>query len=204
VVANLKRAVAHKRANGIRCTIGAQALLLPENADEIETLAKVCRDEIGLDYLVVKPYSQHKYSLTHLYEKVNYENYLAMEARFEGFSTPEFDLVFRSHTMKKYVEADDKRYKTCNATPFSWAYVMADGAVYGCSAYLLDQRFDYGNMMEQSFQSVWQSEKRRANFRYVRHELDIRECRKNCRMDEVNRYLDRLTGGQPVEHVNFI
>jgi radical SAM protein with 4Fe4S-binding SPASM domain len=81
---------------------------------------------------------------------------------------------------------------------------MADGAVYGCSAYLLDQRFDYGNMMEQSFQSVWQSEKRRANFRYVRHELDIRECRKNCRMDEVNRYLDRLTGGQPVEHVNFI
>jgi len=204
VVANLKRAVAHKRSQGIHCTIGAQALLLPENADEIETLARVCRDEIGLDYLVVKPYSQHKYSLTHLYEKVNYENYLAMEERFEDFSTEGFDLVFRSHTMKKYVESDDKRYKKCNATPFSWAYVMADGALYGCSAYLLDERFDYGNLMEKPFKEIWQGERRQANFHHVRKDLDIRECRKNCRMDEVNRYLDRLMGGHPVEHVNFI
>ena len=105
VVGNLKRAVAAKRANNINCTIGAQTLLLPENADEIEQLAILCRDEIGLDYLVVKPYSQHKFSTTHLYEKVNYKNYIGMEQRFEGFSTDEFQLVFRSNTMKKYVEA---------------------------------------------------------------------------------------------------
>lgn len=203
VVGNLKRAVAAKRANNINCTIGAQTLLLPENADEIEQLAILCRDEIGLDYLVVKPYSQHKFSTTHLYEKVNYKNYIGMEQRFEGFSTDDFQLVFRSNTMKKYVEAEGERYSKCNATPFAWAYVMADGQVYGCSAYLLDERFAYGNMMEQSFKDVWQSDKRRENFRYVRHDLDINDCRKNCRMDEVNRYLDKLTAGN-VEHVNFI
>ncbi len=204
VVGNLKRAVERKRAQNIDCTIGAQTLLLPENAHEIERLAKVCRDEIGLDYLVVKPYSQHTFSLTHLYEKVNYQNYIKMEEQFEGFSTDAFQLVFRSHTMKKYVESEDQRYKKCNATPFSWAYVMADGAVYGCSAYLLDERFDYGNLMEKSFKDIWQGDKRRENFKYVRNDLNIKECRKNCRMDEVNRYLDKLTGGRPVEHVNFI
>lgn len=204
VVGNLKKVVKRKREGGFACTVGAQTLLLPENADEIRRLATVCRDEIGLDYLVVKPYSQHMFSNTHLYEKVNYNAYLNMEEQLSGMSTDTFQLVFRSHTMKKYVESEAQRYKKCNATPFSWAYVMADGQVYGCSAYLLDDRFAYGNLMENSFQHVWQSDKRRENFRFVRHDLDIKDCRKNCRMDEVNRYLNRLTGGQPVEHVNFI
>jgi radical SAM protein with 4Fe4S-binding SPASM domain len=203
VIDNLKRAVKHKRDHGIDCTIGAQTLLLPENAHEIETLAKLCRDEIGLDYLVVKPYSQHMFSETHMYENVDYKNYFDLADKFENFNTEGFNVVFREHTMRKYVEDPAQRYTKCNATPFTWAYIMADGAVYGCSAYLLDKRFEYGNIQEQSFKDVWQSERRRENFQFVRHGLDIKDCRRNCRMDEVNRYLFRLQEGK-IAHVNFI
>lgn len=201
VIGNLKRAVAAKREKNLSCVIGAQALLLPENADEMGRLAEICRDEIGLDYLVVKPYSQHLSSETHIYEGIDYKPLLALAEKFETYNTKNFNVVFRGHTMKKYTETD--RYQKCYATPFVWGYIMADGSVYGCSAYLLDQRFDYGNINEQSFQEIWQGKKREESFHFIRHKLDIKECRKNCRMDEVNRYLHRLQDA-PVPHVNFI
>lgn len=201
VVSNLKRAVQEKKAKNIDCTIGAQILLLPENQHEIEKLALLCRDEIGLDYLVVKPYSQHLFSLTRVYESLTYDSQLILADQLEKLNTPEFSVIFRKHTMKKYSE--NTPYTRCHATPFLWGYIMANGSFYGCSAYLLDERFHYGNINEQTFQEIWHSEKRKQNFHYIRHELDIRECRKNCRMDEVNRYLFKVMD-HPVKHVNFI
>ena len=201
VIDNLKRAVAAKREMNLTCVLGAQSLLLPENSEEMARLAELCRDEIGLDYLVVKPYSQHLLSETHRYEDIDYAPHLKMAERLKSYNTENFKVVFRGHTMRKYAEAD--RYGKCYATPFVWAYIMADGSVYGCSAYLLDKRFDYGNINEQSFQAIWEGKKREQNFEFIRHALDIRECRRNCRMDEVNRYLHSILESS-VPHVNFI
>lgn len=203
VIENLKKTVDYKNKNKLTCTIGAQALLLPENANEIEELIKLCKYEIGLDYLVIKPYSQHLSSETTIYDNVDYKKYIHLGDNFKHYSDDNFELVFRSHTMKKYIEPSENRYKKCSATPFAWAYIMADGELYGCSAYLLDKRFAYGNIMKNSFKDVWQGEKRKENFFFVKNKLNIIECRKNCRMDEVNRYLDRLQNNK-VLHKNFI
>lgn len=203
VIANLKRAVAQKKAQGLNCTIGAQSLLLPENMDEMETLARICRDEIGLDYLVVKPYSQHRFSETQVYSELDYSKLIHLGEKLAAYNTDSFQVVFRGHTMRKTLEKQAPRYPRCYATPFVWAYLMANGALYGCSAYLLDQRFEYGNINQSSFRDIWQSEKRRDNFHFIRNELDIGECRLNCRMDEINRYLHRIDQNL-VPHVNFI
>jgi MoaA/NifB/PqqE/SkfB family radical SAM enzyme len=203
VLANLKRMVEARRNGGYSCVLGAQILLLPENAAEVETLARICRDEIGLDYLVVKPYSQHTFSVTHAYQNINYQSYAELRSQLEGLNTDRFSVIYRENTMKKHDEGEEHRYKRCYATPAFWAYIMSTGAVYGCSAYLLDPRFEYGNINESLFCEVWEGKARHKNFCYVREELDIHECRLNCRMDEVNRYLDRLVK-QDVQHVNFI
>lgn len=203
VITNLKRLVAARAADGFDCTLGAQIILLPENAAEVETLARLCRDEIGLDYLVVKPYSQHASSVTHEYEGVDYLGYDELRHRLEILNTESFSVIYRGNTMQKHDAGGVGRYNQCHATPFFWAYVMSTGAVYGCSAYLLDQRFEYGNINDSSFVDIWQGDRRRENLRFIREDLDIGNCRLNCRMDEVNRYLDRLIKGN-VTHVNFI
>ena len=61
----------------------------------------------------------------------------------------------------------------------------------------------YGNITNNTFQQIWQGEKRKNNFHYVLNELDISECRINCRMDEANRYLYKLKNNS-IPHINFI
>lgn len=202
VVSNLKRLVEEKRGGRTNCTIGVQCLLLPENEGELDDLIKLCRDDIGTDYLVIKPYSQHKYSNTRIYQNIDYSSHAQLGEYLEKYNTDSFNVVFRGNAVEKYSQDEGLRYKKCHATPFFWSYIMADGSVYGCSAYLLDDKFCYGNINSQSFKEIWEGEKRRENYFYVKNELDISDCRRNCRMDEVNRYLDKLVSKVP--HVNFI
>tara|TARA_B100000035_G_scaffold309144_1_gene314905 strand:- start:82 stop:1185 length:1104 start_codon:yes stop_codon:yes gene_type:complete len=203
VIENLKNLVTEKKSRSLNCTIGVQILLLPENKDEIEQLVLLARDEIGLDYVVVKPYSQHKFSETRIYEGIDYSSFSLMGRHLSAHETGTFKVVFRGETIRKLNEGPESRYKKCHATPFFWAYVMADGAVYGCSAYLLDEKFKYGNLHDSSFKEIWEGEGRRRSLEFVQNHLDISDCRINCRMDEVNRYLDNLANNT-VAHVNFI
>ncbi len=203
VIENLRRAVRIREELGAPCTLGAQCLLLPENADEIADLARLCRDDLGIDYLVVKPYTHNPAGLTRRYRDLDYRAYADLGSRLRPLSSERFHVIFRERTLRHYLEAPEARYPACGATPFFAASIMADGAVYSCQAHLLNPRFHLGNILESSFQEVWEGEGRRANWLYVRHELDLRTCRRNCRMDKVNRYLDRLRR-DPVPHVNFI
>ncbi|MCB9554710.1 MAG: radical SAM protein [Deltaproteobacteria bacterium] len=201
VVRNLGRMIKRREQTKTDCTVGAQCLLLPENAAELKTLATICRDT-GIDYLVVKPYSQHLMSNTRRYEAIDYRNFLELERELEALSTDSFSVVFRRRTMEKHI-SKQVAYPTCLATPFFWAYLMADGSVYSCSAYLEDQRFCLGNINQSSFAEIWEGERRRENVRFVREKLDIADCRRNCRMDEVNRFLTGVRG-KNIPHVNFI
>ena len=199
---NIRRAVAYKKENGIDCTIGLQTLLLPDNAETIEQLCIHARG-LGVDYLVIKPYSQHKFSDTEIYKDVDYEPYINLGSTLEKYNSADFNVIFRVNTIKNWLSQNNQRYCKCLATPSAWAYWMASGDVYSCSAYLLDDRFKLGNIKESSFDEIWKSETRRKNSDFVLDELDISECRVNCRMDQVNRYLDSVHG-QTIPHINFI
>ena len=199
VMGNLADAVRLRSAKGLKSTIGMQLILLPENMDEAVPLARLARD-IGVDYLVIKSYSQHLKSITRKYEGVRYAEYLGLKDKLEEVSDKDFSVVFRINAMKK-LEEQERGYERCLALPF-WSYIDAGGGVWGCSAYLGDERFLFGNINENTFEEIWKGDKRRQAMEFVATELDTSGCRKNCRMDEINRYLDELKN--PPAHVNFI
>lgn len=200
VMNNLQYALEYRKANNLNCTVGIQMLLLPENKEDAIILAEKCK-ELGVDYLVIKPYSQHKFSETTLYQNIDYSKMMDVEEKLKKFNDDTFQVVFRANTMKKYIEKRQP-YQKCHSTPFFWGYIAADGNVYGCSAYLGDERFCYGNIYDNTFSEIWEGDKRRTSYQFVKNDLDIQNCRVNCRMDEVNRYLWRLKNPNP--HDNFI
>ncbi len=175
-------------------------LLLPENKDGAISLAKELRDA-GADYLVIKPYTQSQYGLSRNYEGLKYDSMIHLEESLKEYETDNFKIIFRVNAMDKLKEAKFP-YNKCYSTPNFWGYIMADGNVYTCQTFAGDERFCVGNINEQSFKEIWEGERREEQFDFMSNELDISECRKNCRMDEVNRYLWDLK--HPGSHVNFI
>lgn len=199
VIKNMSYAVKVKRDKVYACTLGMQIILLPDNWHEAALLAQIAKD-IGMEYLVVKPYSQHPLSKTTQYKDIKYSDYLHLSDKLKNISDNKFRVIFRINTMKKW-DVGRRNYKRCLALPF-WSYIDANGNVWGCSAYLTDEQFQYGNIYENSFEEIWESEKRLNSVSWAEKELDINQCRVNCRMDEINRYLWDLKN--PPEHVNFI
>ena len=199
VISNLTYAARARRKHAYKCALGMQIILLPENAGEVYKLAKIAKD-IGMDYLVVKPYSQHPQSKTSKYKDIKYDRYLPLAGKLASLNDKRFNAIFRTHTMKKW-DAAERNYKHCLALPF-WAYIDAAGGVWACSMYLRKDRFSLGNIYRQSFRRIWESKKRRDLVQYAAEKLDSACCRVNCRMDEVNRYLWELKNLP--EHANFI
>lgn len=200
VIANLGDAVDARKKNGWKCTLGAQMVVIPDNAHEAGKLAGICKG-IGLDYLVLKPYSQNPHSeetATRGFDKMHHAVH-QFEHTAYAYSRDGFNVIYREKTVANLEH--DRPYQTCHSTPFFWAYVMASGDVYGCSAHLLDERFNFGNINHRSFSEIWHGEKRRACIEMMRS-FDLSSCRKNCRMDSANRFLWKLRQGVP--HQNFI
>ncbi|EKE02641.1 MAG: hypothetical protein ACD_20C00350G0019 [uncultured bacterium] len=199
-ISNMLLASSLKKEKGYSCTLGAQMLLLPDNFDTAIELAEKIK-AIGFDYLVIKPYSQHLSSNTHKYENIDYSKYLHLEKELKSFNSENFKVIFRMHTINKLLD-DQERYSRCSAVPFFWGYIMANGEVYGCSSFLENEKFSYGNINEHSFKEIWEGNRRKENYEFVRDKMNAQNCRENCRMDEINRYLWELR--HPKEHVNFI
>lgn len=199
VFKNMGYAAALRKRKGYGCVLGMQIILLPENSREVGLLAQKAR-KIGMDYLVVKPYSQHPQSKTRIFEGIKYSKYYAMAERLKKYNSKDFQVIFRIHAMRKWDSAR-RDYKHCLALPF-WAYMDAGGNVWACSIYLSKDKFYLGNIYKKSFKEIWENRKRKSLVCWAAKDLNTDKCRVNCRMDEINRYLWDLT--HPSSHVNFI
>jgi len=204
---NLANAVKFKKINGgmngdigvnltvlTKWVITEDGNLIPPNWPEVEALVARAKDT-GLDYVSIKPYSQHPYSCNtqKLYGDMSYGSMMdeivdTGQRLIETYSSPDFEVVFRFSRFKEY-EEDDRKYTTCNSTPTLWGYVQADGVLISCSGHWTNPEFHLGNVNRQTFKDIWYGEVRRKHLNFVLNELDISICRKTCHPDKDNKFL---------------
>lgn len=188
ILDSIKDLVEERDNNNHRCKIGCQVLLLEENIDEIEMLAYHLRS-LGVDYLVIKPFSEHPKN-----PEVEVNAITSIEDLDFTWtnSIDEIDIIIRKNTFDDIVHT--KKYNKCHASDF-WCHIDALGDVYPCNICLDDNNKSYGNVKEKPFREIWDN-------KYI-FEPDVNGCRRGCRMDKCNQYLYELKKSPP-EHVNFI
>jgi len=196
---NITFATSYRNIQGLQTAIGIQIVVIPENVESLEDLLLESK-LAGVDYVVIKPYSQHLSSMetAKKYSGLEYNSGETFAKLKEKFEDETFSIVVRNNAIAETGHSYDR----CYSTPNFWAYLMSNGDLYSCSAYLLDNRFNLGNINESTFQAIWEGEKRKKNIELVENHLDINECRVNCRMNQVNKYLWELKN--PPSHLSFI
>lgn len=196
VLANLEEAVKIKKERGLLTTLGVQLLLLPENKDEVVLLAKMMK-EIGVDYFTVKPFSQHPQSKVKL--QLDYSESEQIGRELEQYQTEKFKIYFRSKSIENLMK--EKNYNCCRGLHFM-TYMNAMGDIFPCIVFMGKKEFIYGNINKQSFVSIWESERAQKIKNMFNAGFIKENCRKTCRLDEINKYLHELDN--PSQHVNFI
>jgi len=183
--------IQNAKSLGLVCTIGMQFVVLPENDLELRMAANLAID-LEADYLSFKPFSQHPQMESKKYKGLKYGDFLMDSMQDIVASLPNFDIIYR----KQAFEACNKGVKgthLCYACSF-WAYIDSLGNVWSCSVWIGVGAFYKGNIYRDEAKDTWKSPKVQA--------IPAGDCRINCRMEQVNKYLHNLTNG--VRHENFI
>jgi len=175
IISNVEAAVALKTG----CTIGMQMVLLRENEDEVKYLAKIAK-RIGVDWLVIKPFSLHPFQDSSLVHMGNVNKVLNIPG-----------VIVRKETFGRIQKKRD--YPTCYGINFL-SNIDCFGNVTVCNTLTRDDRYNLGNIYNEPFEDIWERRPRAFN---------IKECKREvCRMDKQNLYLWQLKN--PSEHINFI
>ncbi len=175
VIKNIENATKLKTG----CIIGMQMVLLKENEDEVQELARIAQ-EIGVDWFVVKPFSAHPWQKT---------SQVHMGDINKALDIP--GVIVRKETFGRLFK--DRDYPVCYGINFI-SNIDCFGNVTVCNTLTRKEKYNLGNIHKESFETIW---KRRPR------EFDIKECKREvCRMDKQNLYLWQLK--HPPQHANFI
>ncbi len=208
VLDNIDRMVKAKKKYGYPCTIGLQMVMTKENFDQVVPLAEL-GNQLDADYFVIKPCSDTSdYKLDSPKEEYIDNWGVFMEAK--KFSKPGYEVIPK---VVKLGNLGHKDYNVCFGTQFLIA-VSGTGNVFPCGHWfdVRQEEFLMGNIIEQSFKEIFESERYWEVQQRVQAVNVNKDCESNCRQHYLNRFLSNLNG-QPrnlkepdftPQHVNFI
>lgn len=200
VVENIYNATQIKKETKSNISIGSQFVLIPENIDFIED-AVINMKKAGVDYISIKPFVQQ--SDKQYYQMKKQFTISELDTLFthlETYNTDDFKVIARKNSFENYGE---RNYCNCYGTSFI-SVLNSAGEIASCLPYWDKDKFVFGNINQNSFEEIWNSEKRKKIKTFIENELDVKKvCPPNCRPNAINAYLYELKKPS-VEHINFI
>jgi len=211
VRATIKKSVEIKRKNNLAVTIGLQMVLLPAFADQIMPLVKLGR-ELGVDYFIIKHCSDDENGTL----GVNYDSYFGLTDILKEAEACSTERYLVKAKWSKILSKGERKYKSCYGAPFI-LQLSGSGLVAPCGMLFNEKysRFHMGNIAEQSFKEIWQSDRYWSVMNLIASgEFDAQTmCGTLCLQHKVNEFLwDVKRGaasldapsGEPPMHVNFV
>lgn len=211
VCQNVRDMVDIKRQQNLPVTIGLQMVLMPQDADQIMPLARLGK-ELRPDYLVIKHCSDDEDgSLGVDYDK--YEQLYGLLHEAEALSDESYKVVVK---WSKIEQGRKRSYQRCYGPPFM-LQISGSGLVAPCGMLFNERykRFHSGNIVEQRFKDIIQSDR---YWEIVNHlaspDFNAQTmCGSLCLQHKVNEALDgyqkglvvlQEPAGAPPQHINFI
>lgn len=198
VLKNLEYACRVRNTHNLDVSIGTQMLMLEQNINEVEKLTIKVK-AAGVDYLVLKPYSQHPDSIN----KFNFcmtEHNQKLHELVRRYSDEKFDLVYRSATALE-IESHEIKYNNCHGINF-YTLIESSGNIIPCNLFYGKKEYCYGNLMDKSFQEIWEGKTRKKIVNKI-NSNSCSDCRVGCRLNFVNKYLYDVKNKNK-KHINFI
>lgn len=190
VLDNISRCGFFVKLKKLDCTIGVQALLLKENIKIIPNLARILK-YLRVDYLVLKPFSEHEKRIGDVIELPTKEEIYDAYSKSKKFEKETYSIILRENAIK----CSDKKkpYEECYAQDFM-GYIDSYGGVHSCINFMDKSEYVYGNINEEPFQIIWKKKP------FIKP--DLSRCRNICRLNGMNIYLWELKHKK--KHMNFI
>ena len=189
----VRESVEIKKTRGLENTIGLQMVLMPEFADQILPLAKLGK-ELGVDYAVIKHCSDDESGSL----GVDYSAYQKLVGVLEEAESLSTDNYLVRAKWSKILSFGKRNYIQCYGPAFIMQF-SGSGLVAPCGMLFNDKykKFHIGNIAEQSFKEIWQSDRYLEVLNEIASErYDARTmCGTLCLQHKVNEYLWDLKQG---------
>jgi len=205
LVEKIKTLVKIKKENNYKCTIGIQMVLIPENFDQVITLAELGA-ELGVDYLQVKQCSDSEYREL----GINHKDYKKVQQdlrQAETLAHKNYSVKVKWNKINIFDETDlykagTRKYDVCYGTPFL-GQISGNGKVYPCGPFFGKERFCMGDIHKGSYYDIVMGDRYWQVHRDIIDNVDVHyDCTVGCRQDYINKFLWDIKN--PPEHINFI
>ncbi len=208
---NVRKCVEIKKKNNLDVTLGLQMVLLPSFKDQIIPLAELGK-ELGVDYLVIKHCSDDENHTL----GIDYSKYFELTGLLEeAESYSESDYLVKAK-WSKILSKGERKYPRCYGPAFIMQF-SGSGLVAPCGMLFNRKykKYHIGNIANDSFKKIWQSERYWEVINLISSEKFNAKtmCGSLCLQHKANEFLWDLKNGKvvlrneqgrPPMHINFI